>query len=132
MRNEAIGAFLADVRRLADIMGLTPMPIAQAAQRLRCGIWECFVTNIQSAGAKDAWMQAVDSCEEYSEDRNLIESFADVLCASEMRAQQNTLMLLIGELEARRGTIALELEKKGKIYSSLGVLLGLSLALLVI
>jgi stage III sporulation protein AB len=131
-RIRVLSVFLSDIRKLRDIMELTPVPIAQAAQRLNCELWACFVGNMQSCGARAAWMKALDECGAYEGDRDVLEGFADVLRANEMRAQQNALTLLLRELEERRGMLTAELEKKGKVYSSLGVLLGLSLALLVI
>ena len=131
-RIRSLSVFLADIRKLRDIMELTPIPIAQAAQRLNCEIWERFVGKMQSGGTRAAWMQALDECPAYLGDRDVLEGLADVLRANEMRAQLNALTLLLRELEERRGVLTAELEKKGKVYSSLGVLLGLSLALLVI
>jgi len=131
-RIRSLSVFLADIRKLRDVMELTPIPIAQAVQRLNCEIWERFVGNMQSEGARAAWTHALDESPAYLGDRDVLEGLADVLRANEMRAQLSALTLLLRELEERRGVLTAELEKKGKVYSSLGVLLGLSLALLVI
>lgn len=131
-RIRAISGFLSDIRKLRDIMELTPVPIAQALQRLNCEIWECFVHEMQNDSARAAWQKTLDSYSDFEGDKDVFEGFIDVLRANEMRAQQNALTLLIKELEERRGMLTAELEKKGKMYSSLGVLLGLSMALLVI
>ena len=131
-RLAAIAAFGADIRRLRDIMELSPMPVAEAAGRLKSEIWERFSREVGNANARMAWEKALDESPEYAEDRELVEGFADALRAGEMRAQLNALELLMREVEEKRLSLSAELEKKGRVYSSLGVLLGLSLALLVI
>ncbi|HWQ57935.1 MAG TPA: hypothetical protein VN540_02870 [Clostridia bacterium] len=131
-RLQALCGFLSDIRRLRDIMELSPIPIAEAASRLKSGIWELFVGGMQSAGAPLAWEKALDESPEFADDRDVIEGFGEALRLVEMRAQLNALTLMMRELEERKLALAAELEKKGKMYSSLGVLLGLSLALLVI
>jgi len=128
----AISSFGADIRRLRDIMELSPMPIAEAAGRLKSEIWELFLREVEEANARDAWEKALDDSPEYAEDRELVAGFGDALRAGEMRAQLNAFELLMREIEQRRLSLSAEFEKKGKVYSSLGVLLGLSLALLVI
>ena len=57
-RTEAVAAIAADMRRLRDVMELTPMPIAEAAQRLHCGVWRAFIENLQNRGARQAWEEA--------------------------------------------------------------------------
>ncbi len=131
-RLSALNAFAADVRRLHDIMELTPVTIAEAASRLKCEVWGRFVASMGSHSAGEAWRRALDETDAFAEDRAVFEGFSDVLRANEMRAQLNALSLLIRELDERKAGLAAELERKGRMYSSLGVLLGLSLALLVI
>ncbi len=133
-RLHAIGAMAVDIRKLHDIMELTPMPIAEATLRLHCALWKEFAKEVQTrqCSARQAFEKALEGAPEYGGDRDALEGFFDVLRASEMRAQLNALSLLARDLDERRAHLAAELEKKGKIYSSLGVLMGLSLALLVI
>lgn len=131
-RLETLGGLAADMRKLRDILELTPMPIAEAAGRLGSDVWKRFIEEMQAGGAADAWKRALEEAQEYEEDRDVLEGFSEILRATQMRAQQGALALFLRELDERRGAVSSELEKKGKVYSSLGVLLGLSLALLVI
>ena len=108
------------------------MPVAEAAGRLKSEIWERFSRELGDANARAAWEKEMDESPEYAQDRELVAGFADALGAGEMRAQLNALELLMREIEEKRLSLSAQLEKKGKVYSSLGVLLGLSLALLVI
>ncbi len=131
-RTEAVAAIAADMRRLRDVMELTPMPIAEAAQRLHCGVWRAFIENLQNRGARQAWEEALAGAPELDADRDALGGFVEALRASEMQTQLNALSLIIRELEKRRGALTGELEKKGRLYTSLGVLFGLALALLVL
>ncbi len=129
-RVEALERFTADVRSFRDAAELSPRPITALAPTLSCTIWQRFCGDLDKKTLEEAWNDACKSETELAQDIELVRSFSAVLTTKELCAQVNAAELIIRRLDLRREEAAGEYAKKGKMYTSMGVLIGLSLALI--
>lgn len=129
-RVQALERFTADVRSFRDAAELSPQPIKTLAPTLSCAVWQRLCDDLGERTLAEAWEEACRTETELAADIDLVRSFSAVLTANGLGAQVNATELIIRRLDARRDEAAGEYAKKGKMYASMGVLIGLSLALM--
>lgn len=131
---EAVRELARETRALSDMLELRPESLERMLSRLESPVW-ARLTELVGGGARarDVWEEALLADERL--DKAARKAFMQVggaLSLGEREAQRAMLELTLREADSLAEAKARECERKGKMYSSLGVLTGLSLALLVI
>ena len=143
-RKQTLTAMDADIRRLAERMGLRPAPLAALLAQFEPrteAFWENFSGKLGGeAPVAELWRAALAEAAEArngfellsAEETAILVEFGQGLGGIGLAAQSANAALACKRLSERIAALDAELAKKGKLYESLGVLSGLALALLVI
>ena len=144
VRRQTLTTMEDDIRRLAERMELRPAPIAvlimQFAPRTEA-FWEIFGEKLGGeAPITGLWKEAMEEAEKMHngfetlspEETAVLVDFGLGLDGIGLAAQSANAQNACKRLNQRIAALEAELSKKGKLFESLGVLAGLSLALLVI
>ncbi|MFZ5353565.1 MAG: stage III sporulation protein SpoIIIAB [Bacillota bacterium] len=126
------------------VYGATPLPYAFDSLAAKADReWVCFFSTISRNliegryyNVKTAWEDAVDNelSEVYlnKEDRELMQSFGNILGSSDTEDQQKHFKLFYRQLEQQEQLADEDRKKNEKMYKSLGFLLGLVIFIILV
>ncbi|MDD6047280.1 MAG: hypothetical protein PUC97_07600 [bacterium] len=143
-RKRTLSAMEEDIRRLAEQMELQPLPLGTLLARFQPhteALWEIFRAKLSGeAPVAELWQEALAEAAQArngfellsEEETAILVDFGMGLGGGGIAAQNANAALACKRLSGRITALETELAKKGKLFESLGMLLGLALALLVI
>lgn len=143
LRTVILEGLLEDIRTFKDVMELSPLPFSKIVEDLsRKGnskIWEAFGGKISPEKLiSEAWCECVQESRMNiisQLDENDIKALLDlgsVLSLGDRQGQCESCGIILRRLEKNLESAKKERDKKGRMYSSMGVLCGLAFALLII
>lgn len=140
-RAQALSCFLEELPRLLLQMEYKTLPLAQllyglgAAQGPLAPFWGAFGALLPEQGIEKAWNQALEEKGPYGlleEDLAILRGAGPILAYPEAEGRKKSAQGLLGELAEQREALRREQEKRGNLYGTLGLLMGLALAILIL
>lgn len=143
-RANKLNTLCTDVRTFCDSMELSQFRLNEMLSALNksamAKLWNGFALRLEanSISAREAWNEAVE-CENKNgclmgldaQDAEALLSLGEAFSAISRRAQTEYALLTLKRLEQRAKNAENIRESKGKLYSSLGVLMGFAAAILI-
>lgn len=143
-RANKLNTLCADVRTLCDSMELSQFRLNEMLSALNksteAKLWNGFALRLEvnSVSAREAWKEAVESENKGGcltgldvQDTDALLSLGEAFSAISRRAQTEYALLTLKRLEQRSKDAEVIRESKGKLYSSLGVLIGFAAAIMI-
>lgn len=140
-RAAALTAFVEEVPRLLLRMDYEARPLSLLAAKMaeRGGVlspfWKDFGAGLDMLGAEAAWQNALSKSPPYGlarEDAALLQGVGSALAAPDGASRQQAVSGLLQEAARQRDILRADMERKGNLYGTLGLLLGLGAAILII
>lgn len=140
-RVAALSAFVEEMSQLLLRMDYEALPLNRLAaamgerKALLSPLWAAFGENLAQMSAEAAWREALTQCPPYGlvpEDRSLLMGFGEALSAPDGTSRKQAATYILREAERRRDDVRQEQARKGDLYGTLGLLLGLAAAIFII
>ena len=140
-RAAALSAFTEEVPQLLLRMDYEALPMSRLAAALGARgallspLWAAFGENLAQMSAEAAWREALDTRSHYGltpEDRSLLLGLGEALSAPDVESRRQAAAYILREAERRRDDLRQEQAHKGDLYGTLGLLLGLAVAIFII
>ena len=133
-RAQALSGFLEELPRLLLQMEYKTLPLAQLvralgrAEGILGAFWTAFGAALPERGIEGAWNQALEEAAPYG----LLQGMGPMLAYPEAEGRKRSAQGLLAELSKQREALRREQEKRGNLYGTLGLLMGLALAILIL
>ena len=142
-RKKLMQALCSDARAICDRMELTSGRLCDMLSKLpnesTRALWQGFADSLgRHEPAAELWKKCVNEQRSDSlrrlkdEDIASLKALGEAFAAAGRQAQLNRMKLAINELEARHMEAGEDAKRKGKLYSSLGVLTGFAAAIMIV
>ena len=140
-RAQALSVFLEELPRLLLQMEYKTLPLSRLVQTLGRAdgllgpFWAAFGALLPEWGVEGAWIQALAEKAPYglSEgDLAILRNAGSILSYPEAEGRKKSAQGLLAELTEQREALRREQEKRGNLYGTLGLLMGLAMAILIL
>ena len=142
-RKKLMQALCSDARAICDRMELTSGRLCDMLSKLpnesTGALWQRFANSLDKhEPTTELWKKCVNEQRSDSlrrlkdEDIASLKALGEAFAAAGRQAQLNRMKLAINELEARHMEAGEDAKRKGKLYSSLGVLMGFAAAIMIV
>lgn len=140
-RAQALSGFLEELPRLLLQMEYKTLPLAQLvralgrAEGILGAFWTAFGAALPERGIEGAWNQALEEAAPYGlleGDVAILQGMGPMLAYPEAEGRKRSAQGLLAELSEQREALRREQEKRGNLYGTLGLLMGLALAILIL
>lgn len=140
-REAALSAFVEEVPQLLLRMAYESLPLHRLARALAergsslAPFWAAFGEGLREQSAEAAWWQALCQSPPYGlrlEDQALLRGLGGALAAPDGAGRRQAADHILGEAARQRDILREEAARKGNLYGTLGLLLGLAVAILII
>ena len=140
-RAQALSVFLEELPRLLLQMEYKTLPLSRLVQTLGRAdgllgpFWAAFGALLPEWGVEGAWIQALAEKAPYglSEgDLAILRNAGPILSYPEAEGRKKSAQGLLAELTEQREALRREQEKRGNLYGTLGLLMGLAMAILIL
>jgi len=144
-RKLLLEAFLRDIRRISMLIKYTVQPLPVICDRLSDSelfvFWQQFKEQIRLGSSSEiAWNHAMQTSYDAlsslmllkQEERSVMADFSKELGRTDTEAQLNNINMCLQLLEEIQISVQQEYQKKGRLFRSMGVLVGIAVTILVI